>query len=124
MICLTLPLPPSINHYYEVNANGGKRIGEEGKLYRNLVLVMAQKAKARLGLNEPLRLLINIYLENMRYHDLDNILKCLFDSMQFAGIYTNDNWICKLGMEKVFCAKKNHLELQIATYKEIGKKIK
>jgi crossover junction endodeoxyribonuclease RusA len=90
---LTLPFPPSMNHYWR-HFRGMVVISTEGKNYRRTV-------QAMVGLNPRtldgrLALTVWAWMPDRRKRDLDNLLKCLLDSCTKAGVWHDDNQIRKL----------------------------
>lgn len=98
MIELTLPYPPSINHYWR---HVGPRvlISRQGRTFREEVrlLLAAARLTAMAG---PLILSVDIYPPDNRRRDIDNLQKALLDSLQHGGIYEDDSQIVKLVLEK------------------------
>lgn len=105
-LSLKLPWPCSVNHYYfTANVRGRlvRLIGKEGKEYQRAVgEVLAKMGNPRLL--GPLRVdrLILCPPDRAR-RDLDNVLKCLWDSLQdredrkkklpIPGLFADDNQI-------------------------------
>ena len=98
MITLTLPWPPSINHYWRKN---GDRfyISEEGvrfrtdaaaALYQQLRLPWPKLADERLAVT------IALSSNSKRKYDIDNRPKALLDALQKAGLIYNDEQIDSL----------------------------
>lgn len=87
-----LPFPPSLNHYYR---HVGPRvlISRDGRIYRERVGQMLGKRKTLEG---ALEIELEFYPPDYRRRDLDNLLKCTFDTLQHAGIYRDDSQITKL----------------------------
>lgn len=86
---LTLPFPPSINHYWR--RNGGKYfISKEGLNYRKAVATACQ------GL-EPLKGRVSVYVlaypPDRRRRDIDNLLKALLDALEHGGLFENDSQV-------------------------------
>lgn len=104
-LTLTLPYPPSVNHY--------KRAGKllttrSGKIYQPRVNTDMTKryyyevwAKIRKeGLKSfdsaTIFVSLDVYPPDGRKRDLDGILKVCLDSMQRAGLYDDDYQIARL----------------------------
>lgn len=87
-----LPYPPSINHYY-VRASSGVVLGEKGKRYRRDVAFLLHRYRQSYAGDKRLVVTINLFPPDKRKRDIDNILKCLLDSMEHANVYENDNQI-------------------------------
>ena len=86
---LTLPYPPSINHYWRV-VNGRPIKSAEGRKYTTVAALMA---KSQLGpgtkpLSGNLAVSVTVYRPK-RIGDLDNTLKVLLDSLK--GIAFEDD---------------------------------
>lgn len=93
MLTLTLPWPPSLNSYW--NFNGSRRfIGKKGLAFRAQVFKIAHNPTQTL--KGPITLNIDAYPPDKRKRDLDNILKSLNDSLEYARVFENDNQIAKL----------------------------
>lgn len=96
MIVKILPYPPTVNHYY------GRRgtitfIKTKGRKYRDEVYYKLMSTKLLEG---KLKLHIDVYPPDKRKRDLDNINKCLLDSLQYAGIIKDDFDIDFLSMQR------------------------
>ena len=97
-INLTLPYPPSVNHYYGNRTNGGKYIKPKGQQFRravnNIVLLNVSNKK----LDQLLKLTLSVYPPDKRKRDIDNILKALLDSLTNARVYLDDSLIKQLNI--------------------------
>ena len=97
-INLTLPYPPSVNHYYGNRTNGGKYIKPKGQQFRravnNIVLLNGSNQK----LDQLLKLTLSVYPPDKRKRDIDNILKALLDSLTNAKVYLDDSLIKQLNI--------------------------
>jgi crossover junction endodeoxyribonuclease RusA len=92
MIELTLPWPPSVNHYWR-NVAGKTIISADGRAYRKAVadqVLIQRGAKQMAG-----RLAVEIvaHVPDKRRRDLDNLLKSVLDSMTHAGVWLDDSQI-------------------------------
>lgn len=88
----SLPYPPSNNRYYR-HSRGFHYISKIGKEYREQVRDIIELLN--LNINLSCRLAITIYAAppDNRIRDLDNIPKCLFDSLTYAGFWKDDGQI-------------------------------
>lgn len=92
---LTLPWPPSINHYYR-HVGPRTLISRQGREYRRAICgLLAQTAGAG---DEPprtgrLSLCMDAFPPDRRRRDLDNLQKPLLDALQHAGVYEDDSQI-------------------------------
>ena len=87
----TLPVPPSVNHYWKPRRGGGLYVGEEGQAFKAEVgrLCRAQ------GLTSPLTGHVVVHLRVFRPKnsgDLDNYLKALFDAIK-GYVYVDDKQV-------------------------------
>lgn len=92
-ICLKLPYPPSVNHYYLPGRKGRKYISEEGKRFHTAVKCIVNLARANKGLTCELRVEIEVFPPDNKERDGDNILKATYDALQYAGVYKRDSQI-------------------------------
>lgn len=95
---LTLPYPPSINHYYR-HVGAKVLISKAGRVYREHVALecIAQGAKR---IDGRLRVLVQTHASDRKRRDLDNTLKSLLDALQHAGVYDDDGNIDSLHIER------------------------
>lgn len=95
MITLKLPWPPSVNHYWFRNRDGGMRIGEKGIEFR----IAVHNVLVRHGsphLTGRLAVDIAVFPPDKRRRDLDNILKAVCDALQHGKLYKDDNQIDRI----------------------------
>lgn len=89
MLTLELPYPPTINSYYAFNKFGKKYIQKEGRDYRNTVVNSLSEYNLK-TLSSSLSVEVSVFPPDLRKRDLDNVLKCLLDSLTHAGVYVDD----------------------------------
>ncbi len=104
---VSLPLPPSVNHYYTV-ANGRKVLSKEGRAYHDVVALACKEQNVGHNVGR-LRVFIGV---NSQRFDLDNTLKAILDSLQKAGVYENDGQIDRLVLDRVFNYGPVHVEVE------------
>ena len=99
-ISFTLPWPPSVNHYWR---RCGNRyfVSQEGKNYREIVIIKCNDSKGFFKNKEKLSVSILAYPPDKRRRDLDNVLKSLLDSLQHAGVYEDDYQIDCITIERL-----------------------
>jgi len=102
MIELTLPWPPSVNHYWQRNANGTMRISKKGLGFRDCVAWLVAQKNLSAGLSSPVCVVITAYAPDNRRRDLDNIQKALLDSLTHAGVWGDDDQVDDL---RIFWAR-------------------
>ena len=100
---LTLPWPPSVNHYWRRVGNR-TLISKEGRLFRKRVLatLSAQHIEPMTG---PLAVRVVAHPPDRRRRDLDNIAKSLLDALEHGGVYEDDNQIDRLSIERASVVK-------------------
>jgi len=107
-IHLSLPYPPSVNHYW-VWTGRGWTIGKKGRTFINDVKwLTAGKPK---GITDRLIASAYVYPPDNRRRDLDNINKAIWDSLEKAGIYENDSQIDELHMYRMPVCKPGKVEI-------------
>ncbi|MDE2440728.1 MAG: RusA family crossover junction endodeoxyribonuclease [Betaproteobacteria bacterium] len=92
----TLPYPPTVNHYWRHAVRKGRvcvYVSDEGKAYR-------QRVRAILGgapkLTGRLLMAVRVCPPDRRARDIDNLCKCLLDSLTASGIWDDDSQIDEL----------------------------
>lgn len=96
---LVLPWPPSSNTYWRRN---GPRyfITAAGIAYRQQVAILGREWRDRFAKEQRVSVIVEAYPPDKRRRDVDNIFKCLLDSMQWAKIYVDDSQIDRLFVER------------------------
>lgn len=89
MIQITLPFPPSINHYWRRVGNK-TIISKEGRAYRAAVEAIVQQMRLD-RIEEAMGVVIVANPPDARRRDLDNLLKAPLDALQAAGVYADDS---------------------------------
>ena len=110
---LTLPWPPSVNHYYARNRNGSTRISEAGRAYRWRVVAECRKAGLAKALPGRVHVAITAHPPDARRRDLDNTLKATLDAMQYAGVYVDDAQVDHLSIERGAVEKGGRLKVLV-----------
>lgn len=97
MITLSLPYPPTVNHYWRhivIGRSVRAVISAQGRQYKAVCSAMARRQWAgRETLACPLAVEITFYPPDRRKRDLDNLPKSLFDSLTDAGVWKDDSLI-------------------------------
>ena len=90
---LTLPMPPTINHYYGYNRKtGGRYLKKRAKVFRHEVAVLAHQQGGR-GAFGKYKLVMRVDLYFPAGGDLDNRMKGLLDALEYAEVFDNDRQI-------------------------------
>jgi crossover junction endodeoxyribonuclease RusA len=93
MIEVTLPWPPSINHYFGY-AGGRVYLKQKGRDYRKAVQEQIELQLDDLKtITEPCKVKIEAWMPDRRIRDIDNICKALLDALTKAGVWEDDTLI-------------------------------
>lgn len=109
VIELELPYPLTVNHMYQRTRFGGIAISKKGKAYKDDV---GKRLAATKPLDGRLGLLIAMYPPDRRKRDLDNVLKCLLDSLN-GYAWHDDNQIDFLQIRRWLPVKNGLIKIQI-----------
>lgn len=91
MQTLTLPFPPSVNHYWGVRGIH-RFVDQKGKFFRAKVGEIVSEANIQ-PIQGRMAVFISLFPPDRRKRDLDNVLKALLDALQHAGCYEDDSQI-------------------------------
>jgi crossover junction endodeoxyribonuclease RusA len=91
MIALTLPFPPTINHYYGIRGKS-RFIRPAGVKFRAVVAEIVAEAGHK-TLEGSVGVFIRVFPPDRRKRDLDNLLKALQDALTHAGVWLDDSQI-------------------------------
>lgn len=91
-----LPYPPTVNLYWRIG-NGRIYISDRGRQYQRRVSAILSDAPEQPG---RLSVAVSVYPPDRRKRDLDNVLKCLLDSITRAGVWQDDSVIDRLLVER------------------------
>lgn len=108
---LTLPWPPSVNHYWLKNRTH-VYISARGRAYRAEVLASVTN-QGRFSGDTRLQVSITAYPPDRRRRDIDNLLKCTLDSLEHAKVFNDDSQVDKLYIERAGVIKGGQLEITI-----------
>ena len=89
---LALPYPPSLNRYYRT-VKGRILISAEGRKYQATVADYIAESRTAAALAGRLAVEISVFPPDRRRRDLDNVSKCLLDSLTKAGVWGDDEQI-------------------------------
>jgi crossover junction endodeoxyribonuclease RusA len=122
-LCLTLPLPPSINEQYYTDAQGHRRLTPVALHYKSIVQKTLRALQRQGTLKEALlerirtcylALYIEYYFTTPLQRDLDNGLKITQDAL-CKGLGANDNRIVELHLSKRIRPLDPHIYVEIDT---------
>jgi len=113
---ITLPFPPSVNHYYR-RVGPRTLISREGREYRTQVCGLLAPGRGN-GIRKPpsggrIALAMDAFPPDRRRRDLDNLLKCTQDSLAHAGMFEDDSQIDLLVVRRRTCRKPGRIQVQI-----------
>jgi crossover junction endodeoxyribonuclease RusA len=114
---LTLPFPPSVNHYWR-RAGKNTIVSEEGKRFRRTVEQVCFLAGVK-SIDGRLAILIQVYPPDRRRRDLDNLLKALLDALQHGGAYEDDSQIDVLTVKRQRIVKGGCVDVDIRQASEV-----
>ena len=93
-IALTLPWPPSVNHYWGQRGHR-KYITARGLAFREQVAESVAESGAHAGTGR-LSVFVSLFQPTRRKCDIDNYMKALIDALQHAGLFEDDEQIDRL----------------------------
>ncbi|MBX3378441.1 MAG: RusA family crossover junction endodeoxyribonuclease [Phycisphaeraceae bacterium] len=108
---LSLPLPPSANHYYR-RVGRATLISRAGREYRATVKAKLLTMGAP-SVTGPLTVLVSVFPPDRRRRDLDNLLKCLLDSLQHGGLYRDDSMIDRIDIRRGPCTRGGGVHVKV-----------
>lgn len=110
-VVLTLPYPPTVNHYWGTGRKGNRYLLPAAKEFRADVWAVTRSC-ARFG---DARLSVEIWatMPDRRERDLDNIEKAIFDALQHAGVYDKDTQIDRKRSERCGVEKPGRVVIAI-----------
>ena len=90
---LTLPYPPSINHYWR-RVGSRTLISREGRTFRrNVCALLGGGGPRKPPSGGRIALAMDAFPPDRRRRDLDNIQKPVLDALQHAGVYDDDSQV-------------------------------
>ena len=113
---MTLPYPPSINHYWR-RVGPRTLISREGRTFRKNVYALLATGSGN-GLRKPpsggrIALAMDAFPPDRRRRDLDNLPKAVLDSLTHAGVYEDDSQIDLLIIQRRETRPGGKLEIRI-----------
>lgn len=116
---ITLPYPPSVNHYWR-HFRGRTVISREGRAFRTNVCALLAGGRGN-GPRKPpaggrIALAMDAFPPDRRRRDLDNIQKPVLDALQHAGVYDDDSQIDLLVTRRRDLAVPPRLEVELNEY--------
>ena len=116
MIRVSLPYPPSVNHY--IGSRGNRRfVKKAGVQFRNDVEKICAGLPKQTG---ELAVFVEAYPPDRRRRDIDNIQKCLLDALQHAGCYDDDCQIRTLHVTKCEPLKGGKVDVVVCAWRTVS----
>jgi crossover junction endodeoxyribonuclease RusA len=92
--------PPSVNHYWTYQKTRGGRlyafVANKGKWFRERAFAAVRSQRADHGLQDRLKVTIELNPPDRRRRDLDNFNKGVLDALTHAGVWADDSQIDEL----------------------------
>lgn len=99
-----LPMPPSINDYYANGEGQSKFVKPKGVAYRDAVYYLSRLQCPNHqvpNFTGRIRADIVFHFDNEKaVNDIDNRLKCFFDSLTYASVWADDRQVDKCVVER------------------------
>ena len=90
---LTLPWPPSINHYWR-RVGPRTLLSREGRVFRrNVCAILGGGGPRKPPAGGRVALAMDAFPPDRRRRDLDNIAKPVLDVLEHAGVYEDDSQV-------------------------------
>ena len=107
----TLPMPPSVNHYWSKSVGRAKgksyvhvRLSDRAHKFRNDVVAQVADIAQRHGSirthNGRIRAVVTLHGATKRSFDVDNYGKGLFDALTYCKVYKDDSQIDQLEIKR------------------------
>jgi len=112
MTNITLPWPPSVNHYWRM-WRGRMLISRKGRTYREQVVAIIRAAGVT-AQSGRLAVHVELYPPDRRKRDVDNTFKAIGDSLQNGGAFHDDSQIVWLLLEKAEVVASGKVIVRIA----------
>ncbi len=112
-INLCLPWPPSVNGYWR-SFKGRQIISARGRQYLETVRNIAKMHKLKGYFGDcRLEVIVEMYPPDKRKRDIDNYLKCVFDSFSKSKIWDDDEQVDELIVSKRPKSGKGFLQINV-----------
>jgi Holliday junction resolvase RusA-like endonuclease len=108
-----------IRSYQTLVYKNGNRTFKK-KEYTKYIQEIQKQLKDDHTFTKDIMVSIKFYSNTRAIGDLDNITKPILDILQSSGIISNDRYIIKLELSKVFGSKENIIEIDVSEYKPSG----
>lgn len=118
---LTLPMPPTVNHYWARARNGAVFLTAKAKKFKtDVAWCLAGQKPKRHKQDERLSVKVTLHFATKAKNDIDNRLKGLLDALTKAGVYDDDSQIDKIYIERGEIVKGGQCVVEIGKVGELG----
>jgi crossover junction endodeoxyribonuclease RusA len=118
VITLTLPYPVSVNAYWL--ASGKRRyISKRGVEFKRCVKEIWEASNHQGFGSLKVEFNVLLFPRDNRLMDIDNMLKCLGDSLQDAGAFDDDQQVWKITIERGEKIKGGGCQVTISEYPNV-----
>jgi len=107
---LSLPYPPSMNHYWR-SVRGRNILSRDGREYRARVQMMGHEC-----MSCRVQVVAVAYMPDRRRRDLDNLWKCLLDSLMHAAVLEDDSQCDRLEIVRGPVVPGGRVDLEISEW--------
>lgn len=114
-LILSLPFPPSVNHYLKRSKFGTYKT-KEAKAYEDEIALLVMVARANKHLSIPVEIEYLIWFPDNRRRDIANYEKVLTDSLVKAGVMEDDHLVHKWVIERKGVVKGGKICVTIKPY--------
>ena len=110
---IVLPLPPSVNAMYGTGFDGHKYLTEAAVVWKQEA-ILTLRTKQRVHWR-GMKVVVEcwVYWKDNRRRDIDNLCKCINDSIQESGVIDDDRWVLFRAMDWEVDRKRPRIELRI-----------
>lgn len=112
---LTLPYPPSVNHYWGMRGKI-RFLTAKAKKFRQEVVRIVEELGLDNDIDSSLRLEMKVYPPDRRKRDVDNTIKPVLDALEHANLYTNDVNVTTIEVTKRPFDGKHNARAEITVY--------
>ena len=110
---MSLPYPPSINHYWR-RVGPRTLISREGRTFRtNVCALLGGGGPRKPPAGGRIALCMDAFPPDRRRRDLDNLIKATADALQHAGVYEDDSLIDLLLVRRRNTVAGGRLDVQV-----------
>ena len=120
----TLPMPPSVNHYWSKSVGRAKgksyvhvRLSDRAHKFRNNVVAQVADIAQRQGSirthDGRIRAVVTLHGATKRSYDVDNYGKGLFDALTYCKVYKDDSQIDEMIVKRGDVIKGGRVEVEI-----------